>query len=62
MNEKLTISVCLIAENCKPPQWIPEKWCFHNFYNMCNNVNRNSKVTAYYGKDGGCQAWRIKKF
>jgi len=49
------------SDNCKPPQWVPEKYCFQNFMNMCVNMNKNNKVTAYYGKDGGCQAWRIRQ-
>jgi hypothetical protein len=44
--------------NCKPPQWVPEVWCMANFFNM----DKNMKATAYYGKYGGCQAWRIKRF
>ena len=55
---KLTVSV---PAKCKPPQWVPEKYCFQNFFNMCVNMNKNNKVTAYYGKDGGCQGWRIRQ-
>lgn len=51
-----------IIGNCKPPQWVPSNWCFDNFFNMCMNMNKNNKVTANYGKDGGCQTWRIKQF
>ncbi|GAB7323998.1 hypothetical protein MBLNU13_g07402t1 [Cladosporium sp. NU13] len=61
-SDKNKISVWIHGKNCKPPQWIPEKWCFHNFYNMCVNMSKNYKATAFYGKDGGCQVWRIKQF
>jgi hypothetical protein len=55
------LTVYLLA-NCKPPQWVPEVWCMANFFNMCVNMSDKYKATAYYGKDGGCQAWRIKQF
>jgi hypothetical protein len=52
---------CAVLENCKPPQWIPQKWCFHNFYNMCVNMSKKYKANASYG-NGGCQNWFIKQF
>lgn len=47
--------------NCKPVQWVPDKYCHQNFFNMCVNMNKNNKARAKYG-NGGCQDWHIKQF
>lgn len=49
------------TDSCKPAQWVPQEWCFKQFFNMCVNLGKGGKVRAKYGK-GGCQDWHIKKF
>lgn len=57
LNRRLT-SFPLLTDRCKPPNKIPKKWCFKQFYNMCRNGRPNGTSGARYG-DAGCQAWML---
>jgi hypothetical protein len=50
---KTAVSV-KIAGSCAPAQWVPQKYCFIQFYNMCAYRVRERG----YGRDG-CQTWGI---
>ncbi|KAI6849468.1 hypothetical protein KC332_g1866 [Hortaea werneckii] len=49
-----------IDGNCKPAQWVPQKYCMFQFKNMCANAGK-----GYYGASekrfgrNKCQKWSI---
>lgn len=49
-----------ITGNCKPPQWVPQKYCKLQFDAMCANSGKGTKgaSTKRFGR-GGCQYWEI---
>ena len=47
-----------IAGTCSPAQWIPQEYCFSQFYQICANGNEHGTGAKYYGRNG-CQRWLI---
>ncbi|KXT12646.1 hypothetical protein AC579_4211 [Pseudocercospora musae] len=47
-----------INGDCKPAQWVPQKYCKSQFYELCNRGDSNGANGARYGRNA-CQWWRI---
>ena len=47
-----------ITGKCKPAQWVPQKYCKSQFYDMCAHADKNGESTRHYG-NGKCQEWGI---
>ncbi|KAF2864043.1 hypothetical protein K470DRAFT_50583 [Piedraia hortae CBS 480.64] len=50
--------VTIDGTTCKS-EWIPQKYCLSQFFNMCAHGDRNGQATASYGTHG-CQKWQIQ--
>ncbi|KAK3109872.1 hypothetical protein LTR53_016418 [Teratosphaeriaceae sp. CCFEE 6253] len=48
-----------ISGNCNPPQWIPEKYCYSQLFNMCAHGGKHGGSSHHYGNNN-CQHWKIK--
>ena len=51
-------TIVSIAGTCSPAQWVPQKYCLAQFYEMCANSRAKGAQTNDYGRDG-CQKWVI---
>ncbi|KAK5138250.1 hypothetical protein LTR08_003311 [Meristemomyces frigidus] len=51
-------TVVTITGSCSPAQWVPQKYCLSQFYEMCAYSNKKGAQTNAYGRNG-CQSWKI---
>ncbi|KAM0721003.1 hypothetical protein Q7P37_003288 [Cladosporium fusiforme] len=42
-NHKVSVWV---RSKCKPAMWVPQEWCFKQFFNMCVNMDKSGKARA----------------
>ncbi|KAK3109871.1 hypothetical protein LTR53_016417 [Teratosphaeriaceae sp. CCFEE 6253] len=47
-----------ISGKCAPPQWVPQKYCFSQFWNMCAWGGHHGGSVRHYGTNN-CQKWVI---
>ncbi|KAK5136093.1 hypothetical protein LTR08_004143 [Meristemomyces frigidus] len=47
-----------ITGNCGPAQWVPQEYCFKQFYHMCATGTSSGTSAKRYGRNG-CQTWLI---
>lgn len=53
-----------ITDTCKDmePQWIPQEYCYSQFYEMCVYGDKHGANTRTFGWGGtSCQEWKIPK-
>ncbi|GAB7358258.1 hypothetical protein MBLNU230_g0409t1 [Neophaeotheca triangularis] len=46
-----------IRATCRPQQWIPQYWCYKQFYDLCTSGDSKGRNSRIYN---GCQIWYIK--
>lgn len=46
-----------ITGSCNPPEWVPQVFCFSQFYSMCAQGDNVGTNTRYYGGNN-CQKWQ----
>ena len=44
---------------CNPAQWVPQEYCFSQFYQMCVDAGPTGSMTRRFGRNG-CQNWIIR--
>lgn len=54
-NKKVNI---WISGSCGPAQWVPQEYCFSQFYHLCATGDKYGQNHAYYGRNN-CQSWHI---
>nr|OQO32572.1 hypothetical protein B0A51_00136 [Rachicladosporium sp. CCFEE 5018] len=47
-----------IRGTCNPPQWVPQKYCFSQMYDICANGGPHGGGRGWYGTNR-CQEWSI---
>jgi len=52
-------AIYISGTKCVPPQWIPQEYCYSQFYNMCATGGRAGQNERSYGRDS-CQDWTIE--
>ncbi|GAB7364749.1 hypothetical protein MBLNU230_g5547t1 [Neophaeotheca triangularis] len=51
-------AVVKITGGCSPPQWVPQKYCYSQFYAMCARGDSDGRRNAQFGRNK-CQTWSI---
>ena len=57
--------VSIGGDDCKPAQWVPQQYCYSQFYDICAKGSQHGRGIGYYGRQlpgnggGRCQTWMI---
>ena len=59
-NDPHTRTKVYITGSCKPPQWVPQEFCFSQFKELCaDSQDKTFSGVEYFGRSN-CQRWHIE--